>query len=74
MHDTNPEALTRQILAALATASPPAWLLEMIEHYRQTGSYRPRDLRRLLGDPRESVKVGPNQTVEAALLAAVRCQ
>lgn len=31
---------------------PPAdWVLEMQDHYRRTGWYRPEDLRRLLGDP-----------------------
>jgi len=33
-------------------APEPAWVREMKEHYSRTGYYRPRDLQRVLGDPR----------------------
>jgi hypothetical protein len=43
---------------------PPAdWVRAMIEHYRLTGTYRPEDLRRLLGDPNRAVEVGPNASL-----------
>lgn len=34
----------------LASAPPAEWVIEMRRHYARTGSYRPEDLRRLLGD------------------------
>ena len=50
----------RRLLAQL----PPAdWVVEMIEYYRRTGSYRPEDLRRLLGDQTKGVTVGPDTDV-----------
>jgi hypothetical protein len=36
------------------------WVRDMIDHYRRTGTYRAKDLRRLLGDPNRGVEVGPN--------------
>lgn len=36
---------------------PPDWVREMIEHHRRTGTYRPEDLERLLGDPNKRVEV-----------------
>jgi hypothetical protein len=35
----------------------PEWLKEMQAHYRQTGSYRPEDLSRVLGDQRQGVSM-----------------
>ena len=43
----------------LAEQPVPAWVREMQEHYRKTGTYRPADLRRLLGDPTRSVDMTP---------------
>jgi hypothetical protein len=37
----------------------------MIDHYNRTGTYRPEDLRRLLGDPNRAVEVGPNTSLAA---------
>lgn len=37
------------------TAQYPEWVINMHEHYRQTGSYRAGDLDRVLGDPRKQV-------------------
>lgn len=52
----------------LENTPPPVWLIEMIEHYRQTGAYRPQDLQKLLGDdPSQGVRVQPNATAEAIL-------
>jgi hypothetical protein len=48
-------------------AQPPEWVRRMIEHYRQTGTYRPEDLRRLLGDPTRGVEVGPNPSLASFL-------
>lgn len=57
-------------LEKLQRAKPPAWILEMIEHYRRTGSYRPKDLRRLLGDPTVGVEVGANTSLSSLVSAA----
>ena len=51
-----------------APESPvPLWVREMHEYFRRTGFYRPEDLQRVLGDPRESVQV----RVETGLMPAV---
>ncbi len=43
---------------------PPAeWVRDMIDHHRRTGSYRPEDLRRLLGDPNKAVEIGPDVSI-----------
>lgn len=74
MPERRQQEITQRIVEQLAKASPPAWLLDMIEHHRRTGTYRPRDLRRLLGNPNESVAVPSEKSVEAALLAAVHAK
>lgn len=38
----------------LAKMPPPEWVTEMRRHYSRTGTYRPQDVRRLLGDPERS--------------------
>jgi hypothetical protein len=42
----------------LAQAQPPEWVRKMIEEYWRTGTYRPEDMRRLLGDPNKRVEPG----------------
>ncbi len=74
MPEQGRQEITRRIVGQLAKTSPPAWLLDMIEYHRRTGTYRPRDLRRLLGKPKESVAVPSEKSVEAALLAAVHAK
>ncbi len=50
---------------------PPAqWVQDMIDHYHRTGSYRPQDLRRLLGDPNRAVEIGPNAKLPSFLSSA----
>ena len=55
--------LQREIQARLRQLPPADWVRAMIDHYQRTGSYRPEDLRRLLGDPNRPVEVGPNVTL-----------
>lgn len=43
----------------LERSSPAGWVEEMREHFIRTGAYRPRDIRRLVGDQTEGVKFGP---------------
>jgi hypothetical protein len=50
-----------------------SWVREMIDHYRRTGTYRPEDLRRLLGDPNQAVEVGPNASLASFRSARVVC-
>lgn len=45
--------------------SPPRWVWEMLEHYARTGSYRPEDLRRVLGDQTQSVEMGREQSARS---------
>lgn len=52
--------LERELRAKLRDMPPADWVREMIDHYQKTGTYRAQDLRRLLGDPNQSVKVGPD--------------
>jgi hypothetical protein len=52
--------LRRRIRARLEELPPADWVLDMIDHYRRTGTYRPEDLRRLLGDPNRAVEAGPD--------------
>lgn len=37
--------------------SEPKWVVEMHRHYREFGTFRASDLRRVLGDPRSHVEV-----------------
>ena len=40
-------------------ASAPDWVREAQAHYAATGSYRPDDVARILGDQKISVEVAP---------------
>jgi hypothetical protein len=40
-------------------APTPDWLSRMQEDFRKTGSYRPEDVRKLLGDQTSRVDFGP---------------
>ncbi|MGA2617904.1 MAG: hypothetical protein ABSF26_09850 [Thermoguttaceae bacterium] len=55
--------LQREIQAKLRELPAADWVRAMIDHFHRTGSYRPEDLRRLLGDPNRSVEVGPNASL-----------
>lgn len=48
-------------------AQMPKRVQEIHEHYRKTGVFRPEDLRRVLGDPNQSVEIGPNSTLASAM-------
>jgi hypothetical protein len=60
----------RAIQAKLQQLPTADWVLAMIDHYNRTGSYRPEDLRRLLGDPNRAVEVGPNVSLASFLSQA----
>ncbi len=51
----------------LSKSPPPDWLVKMHEHYAKTGTYRPEDLLRLLGDPNRRVEVGPTSSLSSFL-------
>jgi len=39
------------------------WVREMREHFSKTGTYRPQDLRRVLGDPTVRVEMSPDASL-----------
>ena len=63
--DTSQRDLQQQIEAKLQQMPPADWVRDMLDPYRRTGSYRPEDLRRLLGDPNKAVEVGPNVSLSS---------
>ena len=68
MPDVVHNDLEREIRASFENIPTAEWVLEMIEYRRRTGTYRPEDLRRLLGDPNKSVEVGPETSLCFLLL------
>lgn len=63
--DSSQSDLHRGIQDHFQNLPPADWVQDMVKHYHRTGSYRPQDLRRLLGDPNQAVEVGPNATLPA---------
>jgi hypothetical protein len=57
MSTVTPDDLQREIQERLRQLPPARWVQDMTEYYRRTGSFRPQDLRRLLGDPTRAVEV-----------------
>lgn len=53
------DELERDIQAKLAELPAADWVRAMRDSYNRTGTFRPEDLRRLLGHPNKSVEVGP---------------
>ena len=53
----------------LENTPPPSWLVDMLEHYRRTGTFRPEDLKRLLGDPSKGVEIGPDTSPDVVFSA-----
>jgi len=52
-----------EIKERLAKLPEPDWVRKMKQHYARTGTYRPEDLRRVLGDPRRGVEMSPRASV-----------
>ncbi len=69
MYDATQDDRRRDIQAKLRQIPPADWVIDMIAYYRRTGTYRPQDLRRLLGDPNRSVTVGPSADLSSRLSA-----
>lgn len=63
----NTETLKELFEDRLRTASPPGWLQQMQQYYLKTGSVRPEDLHRLLGDPLRRVEAGPKPSLSSFL-------
>lgn len=57
--------LHRQDQETLRQLPRADWVRSMIDHFEQTGTYRPEDLRRLLGDRNRSVEVGPKSSLSS---------
>lgn len=68
--DTSHSEFQRRWQGLLAQAQPAEWVRKMIEHYRRTGTIRPEDLRRLLGDPTKGVEVRPDVSLTSSFTAA----
>ena len=66
-----PKSSTASLGELLRAAPLPAWLREMKDRYHQTGTFRPEDLYRLLGDPNKRVEVKADTSV-ASLLAGLQ--
>jgi hypothetical protein len=56
-----------EFMSKLREMPPAEWVRDMIDHYHRTGTYRAKDLRRLLGDPNQAVEVGPNMSLPSLL-------
>lgn len=67
--NTKKSKLEQALQERLQAAPPPDWVREMIEHYRRTGTYRAKDLRRLLDDPTKGVDVGPEASLSSLLVS-----
>jgi len=52
----------------IASSTQADWLVEMHEHYRKKGFFRPGDVRRVLGDATEAVSLPPQPTKSHPLL------
>lgn len=52
-----------EIRERLESLGEAEWVRRMIEYYRENGRFRPEDLRRLLGDPTQSVEIGPSASL-----------
>jgi hypothetical protein len=44
----------------LANAKEADWVLEMQKYFNENGTYRPKDLERVLGDPARGVELSSN--------------
>jgi hypothetical protein len=61
------ETLREMFESRLRNAPPPEWLQQMQRDYLRTGTVRPEDLRRLLGDPLRCVESGPKPSLASFL-------
>ena len=64
---TDSKSVESNFEETLRSAPVPDWVIKMQEHFRQTGTYRTEYLRRLLGDQRRGVQVGPNASLATFL-------
>lgn len=62
MLTNNHHDLRTEVQAKLQEIPQADWVSKMIDHYQRTGTYRPQDLLRLLGDPNRPVEIGPGTT------------
>jgi len=65
--ESDTQVASKSMEDRLREAPPADWVLAMIEHHRRTGTYRPRDLRRLLGDPTKGVEMSARSSLAACL-------
>ncbi len=53
----------------LGQTATPEWMKEMATYYRQTGTFRPEDLRRVLGDPSKGVAISSDKSLESFFIS-----
>lgn len=53
------EASKKAELSQEQLPSAPEWVTKAQAHFASTGSYRPSDIQRLLGDQKQSIEVSP---------------
>ena len=53
---------SKYALDKIEKAPPAEWIREMREHFNRTGTYRTKDIRRVMGDQTESVKFDSDPT------------
>lgn len=46
------------------TGTEPEWLHEVRVHYALTGGYRPSDIRRILGNPWDTVEIATTEGIQ----------
>jgi hypothetical protein len=72
MHTHAPTEI-EQTIREMLRRDPPKWVQDMVDHYHRTGEYRPEDIRRLLGDPSQGVRLTPDATLESVIaLSAIQ--
>jgi len=54
----------------LCNTAPPEWLLDMHDHYAETGSFRTEDILRVLGDPKKGVEMASEDRVKSCFLVS----
>jgi hypothetical protein len=74
MRDPQNDEIDRILSDWMYETPPPQWQLDMMEHYERTGTYRPEDIQRLCGDISEGVSIGPDDSLEDILNAALQRQ
>ena len=72
MRDPEDDEIDRMLSDWMYETAPPQWLLDMMAYHERTGTYRPEDIYRVFGDISEGVSIGPDDSLEDVLNAALQ--